>query len=486
MSSDALQRPFPPRYWWLKRLSAAGVVLALLLAGAWGAWAVHAERRLSGELDRLRAAGRPVTPSDLDPPPLPDEQNAAKLWIAAAGALDPNLESPRNSNLQYADHPPLPAEWWTLARGSYEQNRPALAAARRAAAMPEAVWVAQHASPLFNTGTPWLNGQRTLANTLADAALYAHHMGRDEEAIAYLRDICRQADAMENGGVFLIPHLVSCGIRAVAASTALQVAPGLSMTDEERWNSPAAATRPAGDARRTSDTTVLGLIADLLDESAQRRGLERAGECERVAIVDTYELVAAPFRLLRPLLTLDVATGVSESDRWLAATQHRHGRAAINAGRAVDRSFDQIAAVTRPVSATLRLRIGRAIETDQRVILERRFAAVSLAAQLYRRQHGRWPDKLEDLAPAYLPAVPRDPLSADENAPFGYLLAEGGTRPVIYSTGELEAMLPDFEASLPPEPVYRWRQTPRQVRNQFRDLSRFIPPPAATGPSTQP
>lgn len=478
MSSDALHLPVPPRYWWLKRLSAAGVVLALLLAGAWVAWAVHADRRLSGELDRLRAAGRPVMPSDLDPPPLPDDQNAAKLWIAAAGALDPNGESPKISNLVYPDYLPLPRGWWRLARKSYELNRPALAAARRAASVPEAVWVARHNSPLSNTPMPWLDGQRTLTNTLADAALYAHHVGRNDEAIGYLRDLNRQADALASGGVSMDSHLVSCGIWEVAASTALQIAPGLSMTDEERWNSPAAATRPAGDAPRLSDAAVLGLVADLLDESVQRRGRERGFDAERVVMTDTAKLLSEKATVLRPLILLAVADRIQGYERWLEATRHPHGRTAITAGRAVDRASNRQSGVARAVVPIRMPSLDRAIETELRVILERRFAAVSLAAQLYRRQHARWPEKLEDLVPDYLPAVPRDPLSADESAPIGYLLAEGGRRPVIYSTGMLGAMRPNFEANLPPEPAYGWQQMRPLVLNQFRDLSRLTTPPA--------
>ena len=42
---------------------------------------------------------------------------------------------------------------------------------------------------------------------------------------------------------------------------------------------------------------------------------------------------------------------------------------------------------------------------------ERDSADGAIAAELYRRQHGKWPAKLDDLVPEFLPAVPTDPFS---------------------------------------------------------------------------
>jgi len=71
--------PYPPRYWWLKRVSLGALLTGLVLAGAWEAWQRQALRRLRVETDAIVAAGDPVTAADLNPPPVPDSQNGALL-----------------------------------------------------------------------------------------------------------------------------------------------------------------------------------------------------------------------------------------------------------------------------------------------------------------------------------------------------------------------------------------------------------------------
>lgn len=55
---------------------------------------------------------------------------------------------------------------------------------------------------------------------------------------------------------------------------------------------------------------------------------------------------------------------------------------------------------------------------------------VGIALELYRREHGVWPKKLNDLTPGYLPSVPLDRLSGD---PLRYRVNDDG--PVVYSVG---------------------------------------------------
>ena len=60
-----------------------------------------------------------------------------------------------------------------------------------------------------------------------------------------------------------------------------------------------------------------------------------------------------------------------------------------------------------------------------------RSVAVALAAECYRRTHdGRWPDKLADLTPEFIPEVPLDPYTAQ---PLRYRILDDNI--VIYSIG---------------------------------------------------
>jgi hypothetical protein len=110
---------------------------------------------------------------------------------------------------------------------------------------------------------------------------------------------------------------------------------------------------------------------------------------------------------------------------------------------------------------------------------ERRAAAISLAVQLYRADHKKWPDRLDDLVPEYFAAVPADPFHED-GRPLGYVilkkgLPDGGDRPLVYfDEGTVIDGLVDSEPmyGLQQDPQHR---SPRVEIRQYRDLSRWLP-----------
>lgn len=55
--------------------------------------------------------------------------------------------------------------------------------------------------------------------------------------------------------------------------------------------------------------------------------------------------------------------------------------------------------------------VQKVFQAIRRTQASLRCAMVTLAAERYRRQHGRWPDSLNELAPTYLKEVPIDPFS---------------------------------------------------------------------------
>ncbi len=70
---------------------------------------------------------------------------------------------------------------------------------------------------------------------------------------------------------------------------------------------------------------------------------------------------------------------------------------------------------------------------------------LTLALRGFREAHGRWPDRLEELVPEWLPAVPADPFGG---RPFGYQREGAGWR--LWSvgpTGQIPA--PDQEEAMP-------------------------------------
>jgi hypothetical protein len=76
----------------------------------------------------------------------------------------------------------------------------------------------------------------------------------------------------------------------------------------------------------------------------------------------------------------------------------------------------------------------RGMEAHFRIVTDRRLAATALAIRLYQTDHaGARPQRLEELVPAYLPAVPLDAMAAG-NRRLSYL--PRAEHPVLYSVGD--------------------------------------------------
>ncbi len=74
--------------------------------------------------------------------------------------------------------------------------------------------------------------------------------------------------------------------------------------------------------------------------------------------------------------------------------------------------------------------IGAALNAAERSTQIRDAAEVAIALELWHHRHGQWPDKLDRLVPALLPAVPPDRV---DGQPIRYVVRDG--RPVVYSLG---------------------------------------------------
>jgi hypothetical protein len=86
---EAIPKPIPPRYWWLKRI-VVGVAVLLIAFGAlrWW-WGIYADRAFRAELDRHRTAGEPIVPKDFVLPHVPDDRNAVVLPKQAVARWNP-------------------------------------------------------------------------------------------------------------------------------------------------------------------------------------------------------------------------------------------------------------------------------------------------------------------------------------------------------------------------------------------------------------
>ncbi|HYE17311.1 MAG TPA: hypothetical protein VEA69_02645 [Tepidisphaeraceae bacterium] len=463
------------------RTALAAAVLLLLIRVGWG-W--HLSSKVRAQLDAARARGEATTAAEVSLSAPAPGQNAWDLHTRAMNATIFGVDSPRSSNLEYTSYPPYGPKWLKLAEGSEARHGPAFALARQARAHPLA-----RARDTFDPDPKammvnGLNSARNLANLLADSAQFLETRGQYAEAAERFRDVLHLARSLRQDPV-LVSQLVALGLEALACGGIQIAAPGL------RAGARDPATRKA----------ITGLIADLLDEGAARDGFRAAAVAERIVVTHMLRTAGDQRLAIRPLADRQIAfesanaAVVAEAvaaDTWPAAelilTRIKTEPAIFGPGGAWAGIFGTAPAApfvprySRWFHWGFGEFYGKGIEKQIQGLAERRITAVALAMQLYYADHNRWPTRLADLVPTYLPAVPRDPYRAA--APeVGYVtlpkgLPDGTDRPLIYvEPGPVDSQ----DVNQWKQPMYGWQQgtinglSARVPIRQYRDVTRFRP-----------
>jgi hypothetical protein len=432
--------------------------------------------------------------------------NAAAYLNAADAAIDQRNLSPANSQLVYPNYPPFGPAWEALAAKSVAANGKTFALARQARRYDRFDWGVEYQGPAVGVLLRHLNGVRELANTLGDAALYAHLHGDDAAALEGVRDVRHAARGLESEHV-VVSHLVLVGMEALVQQRLQVIASGLRVGPEGEAPDPAGLlpTDPPPD-RPAPRPQVRTLIRELLDDRTFAASLADVYGGERVMQLDVAEQLARRAELLRPMFALDAAR-MLELDEVIMEAASKPNLPAAKASLARGAAWKPPPAVPAAalfgpapppgakrqaidfarIMSGLTFNPGAALRTIQRSMesrADRRMSAVSLAVQLYRADHGQWPPTLDALVPKYLPAVPVDPMAPD-GRPLGYVLVkgglpDGGDRPLVFSVG-IDGVDDSAKGGIPPAPSYGWYRG----RDEWHDLTRWAPPPAATQPVVQ-
>jgi hypothetical protein len=409
----------PPRRRTLRRLLL--ILLGLLLLGAGGfgyLWYVNdrAVREAVAEADRLDPGWR-LADLEAARATIPDAENAAPQVLAAAALLpSPWLVPPPNGSPTLDDEidalpPPVRLSEALSARVRTELGKaaPALAAARRLADMPRGRYAITWAPDGIGTLMPHLEKARNVAGLLRlDVALRAH-------------------DADTEGA------LTSC--RAVLNT-------GRSVGDEPAEISQFLRTRYERHAVKglerilaqgeVSERSLVTIQRDLEEE--ERQPLELiAARAERAGVHQFLDVMEAG-RFDRDAYKLASPTGSYRVDDWLDRGKARGTHAAYlrylnelveiaklppeQQGERLHRPGLEPPPGVPPIleglmrgedpKVALRFHTGRGLL---------RSAVVAVAAERYRRARGHWPERIEDLVPAYLAAAPVDPF---EGRPLSY------------------------------------------------------------------
>jgi len=448
-----------------------GMIIVFRLG--WGWWV---EKQLNTKLMELRGRGEPGALKEIPYPPLKDAENAWKTWDKALSALNGTVDSPRSSFLEYGD-PPYPPAWMNMAAASENANGKAFALARAARGRS----LAQFRTGLPVQGDPWLpylNSLKRLANTLADAAEYAHfRLGDGDEAVERELDLMHLAGTVRQDD-FFVSQLVAISIESLACRSTQAIAPELAANESPK-------------ARPQREKKIRQLIDVLLDERLAREGIERSIRVERLMLMDYYQQRGTRVWCIRPLNEREIVRMLDGSEVAGDAARCENFDNALEVLKksrlentsAISALLPRIVSAQASVPRYSRWFENNWIKTDAflerqfRVIAERRLTAMGLACQMYRAEKGKWPAKLDDLRPDFVAEVAKDPFHADGRQ-IGYRVIKGGLpgggdRPVLYfdpggpDVG-VKAQAMYYWISNPPGSHFAW-----PVR-QYRDLARYV------------
>ncbi len=436
--------PVPPRYWWLKRiLAGSGLLLVGLLAlRLWWGW--YADRLLHAEIERIVAAGEPIYPEDFDPKePVPDDQNAANLYLQAANSIVLTTADGVSLETYWNDHTRIAKDRGAVANlidaNAMVLENVRLARRRSATFWP---WSVSVASLTSRSNAGWWGQQRQVARVLFVAANAEFQQGDFADGVELLHDIVAFGDAVCDHPQ-IIDNLVGWPITGLSfmliSEFGSEITVGFGAT--------------GGMDIPASRSNVMSLIARLWDDRGPRKSYERALLGERAVGIDG---LASPTGSL-PVCGFGVCTGIQVIDSTLQFLYSPVNRLEMiewielqgcMVGAATDSDWSNVNERVSTYFSTktqehwFSNRIANSVgwSNEERVWLQlriffrqlasRRMAATALAIRLYQIDHGERPKDLAFLVPNYLPSLPID-LFSPERRMFRMKLE--GDDPKLYS-----------------------------------------------------
>jgi len=427
------------------------LVAAVLASGAWGAlvFAAGEERtfpkggaasmptepkgeevdwaaRFEAKLAELRARGEPVTFEEVmaGRVKLPDSENSALIFLRAFEARDRTAdglclfigfvgEFPADAGLH---HPQVVLE---AMRDCLQANAKALSLIHEGARLPHGVYPLNVSANPYETLMEHLAPLRQAARLcIVEVALSAHR--GDGAAAAESLFAIRRLSSSIGGCPFLIEGLVRI-----------------------------AADRILGD---TLEKTLA--LCEMPPEKLQMLSREIAVEEAEASLLEAMRIERADGHWIFTRTREEIMTMLpSEAQRFPpralerdqmardALSYHGHIDEAVRIAALPDREqLGEAARLGRQIAQTppelvltslLTPALERALTEGVKARTRLRVARAGLAVEQWRMKNGRWPQRLEDLVPEFLNAVPQDPYS---DGTIGYSQTEHGAV-ILYSVG---------------------------------------------------
>ncbi|MHC4334350.1 MAG: hypothetical protein ACYSUP_13300 [Planctomycetota bacterium] len=420
-----------PKDRWKPKLYHVFIVLALVVVGFFVLLRFNLKSELEKKCDAIRAAGCPVTCTELDEwysiPP--GSQNAADYFLEAFSYHQQWTGQKREllPIVSRAELPPrteaLPEETKTVIAQYLAANYRALELLHKAAAIRHSRYPVDFTKGLA-VQFSHLPDVRAAAMLLAlEAVLHAEN-AEPQSAIDSITSVFSLARSLSNEPT-VISHLVCIACRSLAVQSLEHSLNRVQLTDDQ-----------------------LAGLGRILVEAQDLSAVARAWAGERCQGIEFFnDPVTQPDSLRvdlslppSPLVFLYQAAGLSDKDTLIYLD---YVEACIKANqlplhqrrKAVEAAEDELGSVSK-IHVLLHKfvpAISRVTELDLTAIAHLRTAQVAVAVERYRLATGALPDTLAGLVPAYLDAVRADPFDGKD---LRYKKLEAGF--VVYSIGEDE------------------------------------------------
>jgi len=301
---------------------------------------------------------------------------------------------------------------------------PVLALVRRALGEPYHVPPDRSASPAL-----MLNNYLfvRLEHVIAGEAIYYERAGQPDRAMDTLLDGLELAVTIPRGGT-LLPGLVGAACETVCDDQIEPLLPRLSPAELAR----AAAHLERIEARRTAFADTLTEEADLMT-ARQQSFLQ---EIQGLKIYDTARELAGvehrhtptwgQFRQIAGFCLADKPAMVQANRDYLLALAAEARKPYTGPSR--QRVPDNLLA---PAADTFQTGRDRFLTCQAVAAILR----TEIALLRFHAAHGRYPDQLTQLVPAFLPSVPADPFGGGAGVPLRYRRAADGKSFLLYSLG---------------------------------------------------
>lgn len=301
--------------------------------------------------------------------------------------------------------------------------------------------------PLLTMLLPHLSPLRTAARLLVRDALLAADTGDAERMLTDIRATLAIANHLDEGDQFLITELVSVACARLAfqfvQDVLLEYPEVLSDQQLVELTHLLLATRGGG--RFVFDyTTERDSFNDVLQRLYTEAGypvpdfLTEVMQLSTVAASGAGDVGRVPVALspLAAAFVADRSTMAAKYDEVMDASEDFADLPLWERG--VDRSTELILALQagplerfRYILVTvLTPSLTHAAHLAEIATQHRDVTVAAIALELYRREHGHWPESLDALAPRYLPKVPVDRFTGK---PLNYRRVGG--QPLLYSVG---------------------------------------------------